>query len=233
LIFRRAPPRIYLEEAPEKVFAMEMQMDVLERGRIATWSKEKLSKLTTLELRALLANAERLQEEEVAALCNELLDARPRGRPPVRRDKHSGAGRRLITRAKAFEKHGVIAANRVWSRGAIRTDGAERTVVFLLRADEVQKTEDTDNYLLWAPNVKNSHSWSDTPGGQERLEHCRIALERGVAEGMLIFGKGNAHGTSADRVDAGHILNLSIEKRRKEYWATCAPAKRVTVITHQ
>ena len=50
---------------------------MMPRGRVAKWSKEQLDKLNTLELRALLANAERLNEPEVAALCNEILDARP------------------------------------------------------------------------------------------------------------------------------------------------------------
>jgi len=52
---------------------------ILPRGRVAQWSRERLDKLTTLELRALLANAERLQESDVAALCREVLAARPRG----------------------------------------------------------------------------------------------------------------------------------------------------------
>lgn len=51
---------------------------VLPRGRVATWTREQLDKLTTLELRALVANAERLLETELAALCNELLAARRR-----------------------------------------------------------------------------------------------------------------------------------------------------------
>jgi len=55
------------------------------RGRVAKWSKEQIDKLTTLELRALLENAQRLQEPEVAAICTEILDARPRGHPVVRK----------------------------------------------------------------------------------------------------------------------------------------------------
>ena len=43
------------------------------------------------------------------------------------------------------------------------------------------------------------------PGGSERLEHCRLALERGAAEGLLIYGKRTAgappkdHGTGSER----------------------------------
>ena len=61
-------------------------MRIVGRGRIAKWSREQLDKLSTLELRALLDNAERLKEAEVASICNELLDSRPHGRPAVRRD---------------------------------------------------------------------------------------------------------------------------------------------------
>lgn len=175
-------------------------------------------------------NAERLKEPEVAALCNQILDARPRGRPPVRRDRRAGPARRLVTRGKAFEIHGVAVGNRVWSRGGVRNDGA---VVLAITADEVQKADGAHSYLLWAPNVADSQPWSDTPGGKERLEHCRIALERGAAEGLLVYGKRAAgaapkdNGTSAERVDAETVLSLRIEKRGEEYWATCAAPKRV------
>ena len=49
---------------------------ILPRGRIAKWSKEQLDKLTTPEVRALMANAERLNEPEVAALCNDILQGK-------------------------------------------------------------------------------------------------------------------------------------------------------------
>jgi hypothetical protein len=54
---------------------------------VAKWGKEQIDRLSTLEVRQLLANAERLQETEIAAICNALLDERPRGRPPVRKPK--------------------------------------------------------------------------------------------------------------------------------------------------
>jgi hypothetical protein len=52
---------------------------ILPRGRVTTWSREQIDKLTTPDLKALLANAERLQETEVATLCRAILTARPRG----------------------------------------------------------------------------------------------------------------------------------------------------------
>lgn len=60
---------------------------LLPRGRVATWDREKLETLTTLELRQLLVNAEHRNEPGVAALCGELLDARPHGRPPAPRQR--------------------------------------------------------------------------------------------------------------------------------------------------
>jgi len=61
----------------------------LPRGRVATWDREKLQTLTTIELRQLLVNAEQRNEPTIAAICGELLDARPHGRPaaPRRRRK--------------------------------------------------------------------------------------------------------------------------------------------------
>src|SRR2546422_1168139 len=106
---------------------------VVPRGRVAKWSKEQIDKLTTLELRALLANAERLKETEIAALCKELLDARPRGHAPVRRHKQAGEPCRLVTRGKAFEMNGVSLRNPVWSCGGARTD---RAALLRMRGEE-------------------------------------------------------------------------------------------------
>lgn len=58
---------------------------ILPRGRVATWDREKLEALSTPELRQLLVNAEGRNETTVAAICGELLDARPRGRAPAPR----------------------------------------------------------------------------------------------------------------------------------------------------
>jgi hypothetical protein len=197
---------------------------ILPRGRVAKWSKEQIDKLSTPEVRTLLANAERLLETEVAAICNEILDARPRGRPPVRRDKHAPLVRRLVTRRKAFEMRGVSGYNRVWSRGGIGADGA---VVMTVASDEVEKREGAMRYLLWAPNVDDSRPWSDSPGGKERLEHCRLALERGAAQGLMIYG------ARVNQVDAENVLSLRVEKHGDEYWATWTPEEKRVVKTFE
>jgi hypothetical protein len=56
---------------------------VLPRGRIAHWTREQLEKFGKDELQALLDNAVRLQEPEVADLCRLVLRARLRRTPAV------------------------------------------------------------------------------------------------------------------------------------------------------
>jgi len=52
--------------------------NTLSRGRAALWTKDKIDLLSTPEVRNLHANAERLLETEIAALCLEVLGTRPR-----------------------------------------------------------------------------------------------------------------------------------------------------------
>lgn len=52
---------------------------VLPRGRIAQWSRQQLEKFSKEELQALLDNAVRLEEPEVADLCRLILRERRRG----------------------------------------------------------------------------------------------------------------------------------------------------------
>ncbi len=199
-------------------------MQPFQRARVATWTRDKIESLSTEEVRQLHANALRLAETEIAALCDEVLGARPRGRAPVRRPKRKGAARRLVSRTQALGIRGVNLHNRIWSRGGVRqSDGA---VVLALWADDVQAADGAYNYLLWGPNVAGSRPWSDTPGGQERLEHCRRAAERGTAEGLLVYGERidgslpEDKARSVDGADPDTVLLVRVEKRAEEYWAT-------------
>jgi hypothetical protein len=60
-------------------------MQPLQRPRVALWTRDKIESLSTPEVRELRVNALRLGETEIAALCDEVLDARPRGRLPASR----------------------------------------------------------------------------------------------------------------------------------------------------
>ncbi len=47
-------------------------------SRATVWTSERIDKLTPPEVKQLRANAERLQEPEIAELCTKSLKARPR-----------------------------------------------------------------------------------------------------------------------------------------------------------
>lgn len=190
------------------------------------WTSEKVTALDTPGLRALHDNAVRLGETEVAALCEAAMDARPHGRrPPPRgpRQARSGSGRKLVSRSAAVGMRGATLVNRFWSRSGLREDGA---VVFTLWADDVRYAEGVSSCLLWAPNADGARPWSDTPGGQERLEHCRLALARGTAEGVLIYGVRAEGVLPEERVqqmhgaDAENTVDMAVAQRGEEFWAS-------------
>lgn len=55
-------------------------MRITRSSRAAQWTREKIDSLSTAEVRQLRDNAERLHEPEIAALCEQVLGARPRTR---------------------------------------------------------------------------------------------------------------------------------------------------------
>ena len=76
-------------------------MRILGRGHAAQWTKEKIDSLSTLEVRNLHANAERLLETEIAALCIEVLATRPRsGVTAPAKPKAAAKPRRAKARAE-------------------------------------------------------------------------------------------------------------------------------------
>jgi hypothetical protein len=130
-----------------------MPLPILPRARTALWTLEKISALSTPEVRQLHANAQRLEEEEIAALCTQVLTGRPRGivgprAAPVRKKPRTD-GRVLTSRSQAFGMRGAILANRFWSRSGLTAAGE---VVFALWNEDVKHASDGSSYLLWAPN---------------------------------------------------------------------------------
>ncbi len=188
------------------------------------WTKSRIAALQTSEIRQLRDNAKGLGNENVVALCDEVLG----GRPPVRKPRKAKRqreldGRPLVSRTKAFEMRGVKLRNTRWSWGGIReSDGA---VVFTVWASDVETEGEIHRYMLFGPNRGGDRPWSDTAGGKERLEHCRLALERGEAEGLLIYGErrgGDVPLEEASRVtgaDPHTILRFEVNRKGDEYWA--------------
>ena len=195
--------------------------------RSTVWSAERIQALTTPELRQLHANAQRLQEGDVEALCAQALSLRGRSalaRKPTIRKKRRTDGRRLISRSQAFGMRGVTLANRFWSRSGLTKTG---DVVFaFFNGDVRHEAGGASNCMLWAPNTGGTRPWSDSPGGQERLAHCKKAVERGRAEGLQVFGT-PLEGTlpeekmqSVDGADADSVLDIRVEKRGDQFWAS-------------
>jgi hypothetical protein len=197
------------------------------RGPAAEWTLERIARLSVQDIKQLRANAERLKEDAVAALCDDALrTASPRtvaraGRKVGARTKIKA--RRLIARARAFEARGVWLqdARTSWS-GLRKSDGA---VVIALWADAIESGNGGCSCLLWAPNVDGARPWSDQPAGQERLEHCRRALEQGRAEGLLVYGEALPGHLPEDKAHAVHgvdpetVVAFQVEKRGAEFWA--------------
>lgn len=203
---------------------MQASKNAFKPTRAPDWTRERIDQLSKQEIEHLRDNAERLGVSAVAALCDEALKARPW----VAAKRRGAAGaptqaRHLISRRKAFEARGVYLQDTrgSWS-GVRKSDGA---VVMTLWAGAVQSGEGGCSHLLWAPNVDGSRPWSDMAAGKERLEHCRLALERGGAEGLLVYGEGlDGHlpedkARSVRGVDPETVVHFQVEQRGDEYWA--------------
>jgi hypothetical protein len=125
---------------------------------------------------------------------------------------------RTLSRIEAFKAQGVSLKypTRSWS-GVRWEDGV---VVIAMRDADIQVQEEGLSCLLWIPVIEGATSWSDSPSKQERLEHCRLAVLHGGADGLIVCGE-------AARVKADALLSLRVEKRRDQYWARWGPTARV------
>ncbi len=115
-------------------------------------------------------------------------------------------------RARAFERHGVLLKYPALSRSGVRDhDGM---VVFAIAADHVRTDDWGCSSLLWRPLTRDD----------EALQHCRLAVRRGVAEGFLLYAD------PASENGQG-MLSLRVVKTGSEYWArwgrgACAAVRR-------
>jgi len=187
------------------------------------WTPERVARLGTAELQQLRENAEKLGATTVVALCDAALEGRPKSAAKRGAAAVAKRARRLISRSKAFQARGVYlpALDSSWS-GVRKSDGA---VVMSLWTPAIVSREGTCSLLLWAPNVDGSRPWSDTAAGKERLVHCKLALERGGGEGLLVHGE-NFDGERAEQnarsvhgVDPECVVEFRVEQHGAEYWA--------------
>jgi hypothetical protein len=189
---------------------------------MSAWTIERITRLGRAEVAQLRTNAASLGDMEIVALCDQVLLAAPKdaGDGMARRLKASGV--RLVSRRSAFETRGVTLQS-LSSWGGIRhSDGM---VVMSIWKDGIRSEGGECSYLLWAPNEKGARPWSDKPAGQERLEHCKKACERGAAEALLVYGEPFEGRIPEDKaktisgVDAVIVLQVAVVLRGREYWA--------------
>lgn len=199
-----------------------LRIDPIRPRNAATWTRERIADLGRQEIEQLRSNAQALGESAVAELCAKALETMPKraahgATEPVKLARH------LVSRSRAFEARGVFLQDMrgSWS-GVRRSDG---TVVMTLWAKSVESRDGGCSCLLWAPNVDGSRPWSDKAAGKERLEHCRLALKQGGAEGLLVFGEPLEGHLPEDKartvqgVDPETVLRFKVEARGQEYWA--------------
>jgi hypothetical protein len=202
---------------------MNREQQIFKRSGGQEWTAERVAQLSAQDIKQLRVNAERLNEPELVALCDEALKA---ARSPKTAPRGAGPrtkGRRLIARTRAFEARGVWLQDpkTSWS-GVRKSDGA---VVIALWADDIAAADGGCNYLLWRPNADGARPWSDTSAGKERLEHCVRAMEAGRAEGLLVYGQALTGRLPQERaysvygVDPDTVIALKVEMRGAEYWA--------------
>jgi hypothetical protein len=199
-----------------------------------SWTRERLDQLGREELINLQANAARLGEDELAALCEQLLKARPPHEPAGSAAAQRMKGQhRLLPRSRAFQARGVWLhdARTSWS-GIRKADGM---VVIALWQAAVQTAGGGCACLLWSPNTGGARPWSDSPAGRERLEHCKRAMERGAAEGLLVHGEPLEGRLPEDRarsvfgIDAGMVVHLTVEARGPAYWGAWGKKKEAAL----
>jgi hypothetical protein len=204
-------------------------------GHADDWTLARISELSVQEIQALRDNAERLNEQSVVDLCAKALtEARSTAGRAARKAGSPTKARRLIARVKAFEARGVYLADPRTSWGGIRKSDGK--VVMALWADAVETIDGGCEYLLWAPNVDGARPWAEKPAGQERLEHCKLAVKLGNAEGLLVYGQRSGdnlpedkaysvHGVDADTVLTFQVVQVGDQFRAK--WGKKAAASAI------
>ena len=201
---------------------MDAHRKAFKPSRTHEWTLERVQQLSKEDIKQLRANAERLGETTVVTVCDEALHARPKSAG----GSGAGASRRatrLISRTSAFQARGIYLpeVGNSWS-GVPKADGM---VVFSLWVRGIVSGPDGCSCLLWQPNLAGAQPWSTTEAGKLRLEHCRLALAQGAAEGLLVHGEAldgylpEHKARTVHGVDPEVVVNLTVQQRGEQYWA--------------
>lgn len=126
--------------------------------------------------------------------------------------------------ARAFKWRGVNLAHPTRSRSGLR-DG-DGVVVFAMPQSRVRVNDWGCSCPLWLPSDASAGRDVDVAINRERLQHCRLAVRHGVAEGFLLDG----HDVPAA---PGEVLSLNVVKVGAEYWATWGGVARVRLSEQQ
>jgi hypothetical protein len=127
-----------------------------------------------------------------------------------------------MCRLRAFHAHGVALKYswRSWS-GVRRHDGV---IVFAIAESDVEAGNSGSRCLVWSYAAE---ARLGRQSSQERLAHCRLAVCRGRAEGILLPDRA--------QVVSYETVELRVEKIADQYWAVWGsvtqsrrPARRAT-----
>ena len=128
--------------------------------------------------------------------------------------------RGAVSIARAFEWRGVTLKFPALSRSGVRSE--DGMVVFAMPKARVRVNDWGCSCLLWVPSDADAGRKTDFESGLERLQHCRLAIRHGVAEGFLLDGD-VAPATESE------ALALHVVKAGGEYWATWGAVARAQI----
>ena len=122
-----------------------------------------------------------------------------------------------VSRASAFRSHGIALKFPARSRSGLRSD--DGMVVFAMPAAAVRAHEWGYICPLWLPADRASESAAGHAISEEVLDHCRLAVRHGVAEGFVLHA-------DATLTKGSELVALRVVKAGEEYWAKWGCAAR-------
>jgi hypothetical protein len=124
------------------------------------------------------------------------------------------------TIARAFEWRGVTLRFPALSRSGVRSE--DGMVVFAMPKARVRVNDWGCSCPLWIPSDADAGRQTDGASALERLQHCRLAIRHGEAEGFLLDG-------DVAPAAQSEALALRVVKAGAEYWATWGTVARARI----